>query len=53
MQEVKSKDISMHRYERLTLIGAEGPGVQLTSSRKTHAVRKVSSSRKADDCSSR
>ena len=35
-----------------TLLGAEGPGVQVTSSRRTHAVRSVGSSRRADDRSS-
>ena len=30
-EEVRSRDISMHRHEGLTLLGAEGPGVQLTA----------------------
>ena len=39
MQEVKSKDISKHRHERLTLLGAEGPGMQLILLQEAHAAR--------------
>ncbi len=39
MQEVTTKDISMHCYERLTLLGAEGPGVQLILLQITQAAR--------------
>ena len=39
MQEVRSRDITMHCHERLTLVGAERPGVQLILLQKTHAAR--------------
>ena len=39
MQEVRSRDISMHRHEGLRLLGAEGLGVQLILLQKTDAAR--------------
>ena len=36
---VRSKHISMHCHKGLTLLGVEGPGVQLTLPQRTHAVR--------------
>ncbi len=39
MQEVKSRDISMHHHEGLTLLGTEGPEVQLILLQRTHAAK--------------
>ncbi len=39
MQEVRSRDIRMHRHEELTLIRADEPEVQLILLQKTHAAR--------------
>ena len=39
MQEVRNRDNSMHRNKRLSLLGVEGPGVQLILLKKTHAAR--------------
>ena len=39
MQEVSSKDTRMHRHEKLMLLEAEGPGVQLILLQKTHGAR--------------
>ena len=39
MQEVRRRDISIHRHQRLTLLGAEKPAVQLILLQLTHAAR--------------
>ncbi len=39
MQEVRSRDISIHRHKRLTLLKAEKPRVQLILLQRTHAAR--------------
>ena len=39
MQDVRNRDNSMHRNERLSLLGVEEPGAQLILLQKTHAAR--------------
>ncbi len=39
MQDVRNRDNSIHCNEGLSLLGVEGPGVQLILLQKTHAAR--------------
>ena len=39
MQEVRSRDISIHRHKKLMLLETEGAKMQLILLQKTHAAR--------------